>query len=102
MSVGICNRSRALVLRVMSLNLTRGDWHHAFNADACDPLLFGYAHTRGVSMRRACELLSVARSTLHYQSRLIAKDAPVLSCMRTLSAQYPRLHNSSSSLMSRV
>jgi putative transposase len=35
-------------------------------------------------------LLSVARSTLHYQSRLIAKDSPALSCMRTLSGQYPR------------
>jgi putative transposase len=50
----------------------------------------GYAHTRGISIRRACQLLSVARSALRYQPRLIAKDAPALSCMRTLSAQYPR------------
>jgi putative transposase len=53
-------------------------------------LQVGYAHTRGISIRRACQLLSVVRSTLHYQSRLIAKDAPALRCMRRLSAQYPR------------
>ncbi len=45
---------------------------------------------RGISTRRACALLSVPRSTLGYQSRLIAKDAPVLVPMRTLAAQYPR------------
>ena len=45
---------------------------------------------RGVSSRRACALLSVARSTLEYESRLAAKDAPVVVAMRELSAQYPR------------
>jgi len=35
-------------------------------------------------------LLSVARSTLHYESRLAVKDGPVLAQMRELSAQYPR------------
>ena len=45
---------------------------------------------RGISTRRACALMSVPRSTLGYQSRLIAKDAPVLGPMRTLAAQYPR------------
>jgi putative transposase len=49
-----------------------------------------YARQRGVSSRRACALLSVARSTLGYQSRLTAKDAPVVAAMRELSAQYPR------------
>jgi putative transposase len=49
-----------------------------------------YAHARGISLRRACGLLTVARSGLHYQSRLAAKDAPVLAHMRELSAQYPR------------
>ena len=49
-----------------------------------------YARQRGVSSRRACALLSVARSTLGYESRLAAKDAPVLAAMRELSAQYPR------------
>ena len=49
-----------------------------------------YAQARGLSGRRACALLSVARSTLGYVSRLIAKDAPVLPAMRTLAGQYPR------------
>ena len=49
-----------------------------------------YVHARGVSIRRACALLSVARSTLHYESRLATKDAPALAAMCELSAQYPR------------
>ena len=49
-----------------------------------------YARQRGVSSRRACALLSVARSTLGYESRLAAKDAPVMAAMRELSGQYPR------------
>jgi putative transposase len=49
-----------------------------------------YAQGRGLSGRRACALLSVARSTLGYVSRLIARDAPVLPAMRTLAGQYPR------------
>jgi len=49
-----------------------------------------YAQGRGLSRRRACALLSVARSTVGYVSRLIARDAPVLPAMRTLAAQYPR------------
>jgi len=47
-----------------------------------------YAQERGLSSRRACALLSVARSTLGYESRLAAKDAPVVAAMRALSAQY--------------
>jgi len=49
-----------------------------------------YVRARGVSVRRACALLSVARSTLHYESRLTAKDAPALAAMRELAAEYPR------------
>ena len=49
-----------------------------------------YARTRGLSSRRACALLSVARSTLDYTSRLGVRDAPVVAAMRTLAAQYPR------------
>ena len=49
-----------------------------------------YARQRGLSARRACALLSVARSTLGYESRLAAKDAPIVAAMRRLSAQYPR------------
>ena len=44
-----------------------------------------YAEGRGLSSRRACALLSVARSTLGYVSRLIARDAPVVPAMRTLA-----------------
>ena len=49
-----------------------------------------YVQTRGVSCRRACALLSVARSGVGYQSRLATQDAPVLQAMRTLAGQYPR------------
>ncbi len=49
-----------------------------------------YVQTRGLSGRRACALLSVARSTVGYVSRLAVKDAPVLQAMRELAGQYPR------------
>ena len=49
-----------------------------------------HARKRGLSTRRACALLSVARSTLGYASRLVAKDAPAVDAMRELSLQYPR------------
>lgn len=49
-----------------------------------------YARARGVSCRRACVLLSVARSSLHYQSKLAVKDAPVVARMHVYSARYPR------------
>lgn len=49
-----------------------------------------YARTRGLSSRRACALIGVARSTLGYVPRLPAKDAPVIAAMRDLSSQYPR------------
>ena len=45
---------------------------------------------RGLSKRRACGLLGIARSTLDYELRLPAKDAPVITAMRMLSSQYPR------------
>ncbi|SRR6266566_3223541 len=49
-----------------------------------------YVHARGVSIRRACALVSVARSALRYESRLVVRDAPVLTVMRELAAHYPR------------
>ena len=49
-----------------------------------------YATRSGLSKRRACALMSVARSALHYESRLIEKDASALAAMSILSAQYPR------------
>jgi putative transposase len=49
-----------------------------------------YVRGRGISVRRACRLLSVARSTLRYESVLAKRDAPVIGAMRELAAQYPR------------
>jgi putative transposase len=49
-----------------------------------------YVCQRGRSVRRACALLSVARSMVGYQSRLAARDAPAVAAMRELAAQYPR------------
>jgi putative transposase len=49
-----------------------------------------YAEGRGLSRRRACALLTVARSTLGYASRLATRDKPVVEAMRRLARQYPR------------
>jgi len=49
-----------------------------------------FAQTRGLSRRRACALLSVARSAVGYVSRLQARDAPAVQVMRDLAGQYPR------------
>jgi Ala-tRNA(Pro) deacylase len=50
----------------------------------------GYAQVRGLSRRRACTLIGVARSALDCLPRKAHKDGPVLDRMRELSAQYPR------------
>jgi hypothetical protein len=49
-----------------------------------------YVCQRGRSLRRACALLNVARSTARSESRLEARDAPIVAAMRELAAQYPR------------
>lgn len=49
-----------------------------------------FVQTRGLSRRRACALLSVARSAVGYVSRLQARDAPAVQIMRDLAGQYPR------------
>ena len=49
-----------------------------------------FACERGLSERRACGLLEIARSTLSYELRLPHKDAPVIESMKALSALYPR------------
>lgn len=49
-----------------------------------------YAHGRGLSVRKACRLFSVARSGLDYTSKLKARDAPVRETMRELALRYPR------------
>ena len=53
-------------------------------------LQVGFALGRGLSQRRACALLSVARSTVGCTSRMPAKDAPVVAALTALSAPYPR------------
>lgn len=45
---------------------------------------------RGLSQRRSCALIGMARSALRYESVLAVRDAPVVSAMKTLAAQYPR------------
>jgi putative transposase len=49
-----------------------------------------YAAGKGLSQRRACTLIGVGRSALHYRSVKAEKDAPVLTRMAELSALYPR------------
>ena len=49
-----------------------------------------YATRRGLSQRRSCTLMKVARSTLGYRSAKAVRDGPVLARMAVLSAQYPR------------
>ena len=45
---------------------------------------------RGLSKRRACELIEIARSGLDYVSVRAQRDAPTLEAMKRLAAQYPR------------
>ena len=49
-----------------------------------------YVCQRGRSIRRACALLRVARSTVQYQPRLAQRDAAAVAVMHELAAQYPR------------
>jgi putative transposase len=49
-----------------------------------------YVRRHGLSLRRSCALLQVARSTVGYESTLAKRDAPVVAAMRELAAQYPR------------
>ena len=44
----------------------------------------------GLSQRRACGLIGIARSGLSYVLRQPGKDAPFLQAIRRLSSQYPR------------
>lgn len=49
-----------------------------------------YARKRGLSCRRACKLLGVARSSLSYTSRMDERDREVLACLVELAREYPR------------
>lgn len=50
-----------------------------------------HLRSRGVSCRKACALVKVARSTLEYQSKLQARDAEPTQRLKSFSARYPRL-----------
>jgi len=50
----------------------------------------GFLIDRGITQRRACKLIGVSRSGMSYESRIDAKDVPVIEAMKRLSAQYPR------------
>ena len=50
-----------------------------------------YATGKGLSQRRACTLLGVGRSALHYCSTKLAKDTPVLARMAELAARNIRV-----------
>ncbi len=43
-----------------------------------------------MSQRKACALLSISRSTVHYQSRMQERDEPLLAAIKELAALYPR------------
>jgi putative transposase len=49
-----------------------------------------YGRERGLSVRRACTLFSVARSASDYRGRKLVADGEVIERMQALSAQYPR------------
>jgi putative transposase len=49
-----------------------------------------YARRRGLSCRRSCALLQIARSSLRYESKKVKEEGPVRQRMRALAAQYPR------------
>lgn len=44
-----------------------------------------HACERGLSQRRACGLIGLARSGLRYELRLPSKDAPVIAAMKDVA-----------------
>ncbi len=49
-----------------------------------------FAHTKGLSFRRACALLTVARSCIHYRSRMQARDEDLRQQLQVIAKQHPR------------
>jgi putative transposase len=49
-----------------------------------------YAQKRGLSCRRACALMSVARSSLSYESKFVERDREAFACLRQVAREYPR------------
>ncbi len=52
-----------------------------------------FALNRRLSQRRACAQLSTSRSALHYESRMEARDGPLIEAMTGLANLYPRYGN---------
>ena len=52
--------------------------------------LVGMLVERGISLRRACALLSVARSSVRYTTQQKAKDAPLVTLLREVARRHPR------------
>jgi putative transposase len=50
----------------------------------------GLARKKGLSCRRACALVGVARSSLHYENRFEGKDKTLVEQLRALARRYPR------------
>jgi putative transposase len=49
-----------------------------------------YARGKGLSQRRACTLLDVARSSLHYESTKAVADAVVVAAIKEHAGRFPR------------
>ena len=49
-----------------------------------------FARAKGLSLRRACALLTIARSSIRYRSRMQARDAGVRQQLQAIAQQHPR------------
>lgn len=49
-----------------------------------------FALSKGLSLRRACALLQVARSSVHYRSRMQARDEELRQQLQVIAKQHPR------------
>lgn len=49
-----------------------------------------FARERGLSCRRACALLRVARSALDYEAKRPARDEKALASLKSVASKYPR------------
>ena len=49
-----------------------------------------FARAKGLSLRRACALLQVARSSIYYHSRMQARDEHVRQKLQVIAQQHPR------------
>jgi putative transposase len=49
-----------------------------------------FARTKGLSLRRACALLQVARSSIQYRSRIQVRDKDLRQQLQAIATQHPR------------